>query len=71
MSIGIGGAKKSLNLLEDWSPYAWFKCQRCGGQVFQNYGSFECLQCSALHTEQGRLIIPRHFNGNLRQRSRK
>lgn len=30
-------------------------CQRCGGQVLRFVDGISCLQCGALHTEEGRL----------------
>ena len=32
------------------------RCQRCGGQVIRSWGEITCLQCSALHTREGRLL---------------
>ncbi len=32
------------------------RCQRCGGQVIRSWGDIGCLQCGALHTEEGKLI---------------
>ncbi len=31
------------------------RCQRCGGQVIRSYDELDCLQCSAPHTEEGKL----------------
>ncbi len=32
------------------------KCQRCGGQLIRSWGEIDCLQCGALHTEEGKLL---------------
>ena len=32
------------------------RCKRCGGQVIRSYGDNSCLQCGALHTEEGELV---------------
>ncbi len=32
------------------------RCQRCGGQLIRSWGEFDCLQCGALHTEEGKLL---------------
>ncbi len=38
-------------------PVAIKECKRCKhGNVLQNYGELECLQCGAEHDEQGNLI---------------
>jgi len=40
-------------LLETRQPT---RCQRCGGQVIRSWGEIACLQCGALHTQEGRLL---------------
>ncbi len=30
-------------------------CQRCGGQLIRSQNDISCLQCGALHTEEGKL----------------
>ncbi len=32
------------------------RCQRCGGQVIPSWSEISCLQCGALHTEDGKLL---------------
>ena len=32
-------------------------CQRCGGQLIRSQDDISCLQCGALHTEEGKLAI--------------
>ena len=32
-------------------------CQRCGGQLVHSYDDINCLQCGALHTEEGELVL--------------
>ncbi len=32
------------------------KCQRCGGQLIRSWDELDCLQCGALHTEDGKLL---------------
>ena len=33
------------------------RCQRCGGQLIRSRDEISCLQCSAPHTEEGKLAI--------------
>ncbi len=41
------------SLLETRQPT---RCQRCGGQLIRSWGELDCLQCGALHTEEGKLL---------------
>lgn len=37
-------------------PVAIKECQRCGGQILNEYGEEHCLQCEAEHDREGNLI---------------
>ncbi len=41
------------SLLETKHPTT---CQRCGGQIIRSWGEIACLQCGALHTQEGELL---------------